>query len=30
MNMVSSTLLTPVPSGCSQCPTIWEANAPWA
>ena len=23
------TLFTPVPSGASQCPTIWDANAPW-
>ena len=27
-NTTSSTLFTPVPSGCSQCPTISEANAP--
>ena len=27
-NTASSTLLTPTPSGCSQCPTIWDANAP--
>jgi hypothetical protein len=28
MNTVSSTLLVPVPSGASQCPTICDANAP--
>ena len=28
MNTVSSTLFTPVPSGASQCPTSWDANAP--
>ena len=30
MNTVSSTLLTPYPSGASQCPTICDANAPCA
>ncbi len=28
MKTASSTLLTPEPSGRSQWPTIWEANAP--
>jgi len=28
MNVVSSTLFTPVPSGASQWPTSCEANAP--
>jgi hypothetical protein len=28
MNVVSSTLFTPVPSGASQCATISDANAP--
>jgi hypothetical protein len=29
-NTTSSTLLVPYPSGASQRPTTWEANAPCA
>ena len=28
-NTTSSTLFTPYPSGASQWPTTWDANAPW-